>query len=78
MNGIHFVCFFFSAGSTSETLNYVNLTVITNQRCLQDYDPQTVIESTICAAGIQSPAQSSCYVIILILFRVLKSFQTTI
>ncbi|XP_077286469.1 collagenase-like [Arctopsyche grandis] len=48
-------------GTTSESLNYVNLTVITNQRCLQDYDPQTVITSTICAAGIQSPAQSSCY-----------------
>jgi len=43
----------------SETLNFVNLTIISNAQCLAAYD-EDIVESTICAVGIQSSQQSTC------------------
>jgi len=46
----------------SETLNYVHLIVIDNSRCALDFvnHNEIVVDSTICAIGIESPAQSTC------------------
>ncbi|XP_077286470.1 collagenase-like [Arctopsyche grandis] len=47
-------------GPISQTLNFVALNVISNERCIQDYGNQVVIASTICCKGIQTTAQSTC------------------
>jgi len=48
------------SGSVSQTLNYVNLTIISNTQCAQTYGNSVIISSTICGNGITSGAQGSC------------------
>lgn len=47
-------------GSTSDTLNKVNLVVITNRQCQNVYGSRVVIDSTLCARWSTQSGQSTC------------------
>lgn len=53
---------FFKGGTISETLNYVELGVISNSKCAEIYGDGTLIEPLICAQGPPDhPNAGSCY-----------------
>lgn len=47
-------------GPSSETLNKVNLTVITNSQCRQTYGLLLIRSSTLCATWTQQEGESTC------------------
>lgn len=49
-----------SAPGISQTLNYVDLTSISNSECEGVYGPWTIISSTLCCRG--NPSESTCNV----------------
>lgn len=49
-----------SSSGVSQTLNYVQLTSITNQQCANVYGSSVIVASTICAVG--NPHHSTCSV----------------
>lgn len=47
-------------GPASETLNKVNLTVVTNQNCSATYGPLLIRRSTICTVWTEEFGESTC------------------
>ncbi|XP_049548101.1 brachyurin-like [Anopheles darlingi] len=49
-----------ASGAISQTLNFVDLTVISNIECMGTYGPATIIDSTLCAVGRDATNQGTC------------------